>query len=61
MYYFHVCPQGYRKIFIVLKDYNPKKKETLCDYYLRTKDHLIPDDVEIWELDEPILKGKKKN
>ena len=61
MYYFHACPPGYMKIFIALKDYSFKRKETLCDYYLRTKDHLIPEDVEIWEFDQSKLVADKKN
>ncbi len=52
MFYFHATPNSYRKIFVVLKDLSLKRKETLCDYYLRRKRHLIPDDVEIWEYDE---------
>jgi len=61
MYYFHVCPPGYRKIFIVLKDYCPKRRETLCEYYLRTKEHLISEDVEIWEFDQSTMAAEKKN
>ena len=59
MYFFYVAPKGYRKVFFVLKDYSKKKKETLAEYYIRTKSHLIPTDVEIWEFDE-ILNGGMK-
>lgn len=52
MYYFALAPKSYRKIFFVLRDYSSKKKETLAQYYVRTYDHLVPDEVEIWELDE---------
>ncbi len=52
MYYFALAPSDYQKILFVLRDYNPKKKETLAEYYLRTHNHLIPDGVEIWEYDE---------
>ena len=52
MFYFHLLRGNYRKIFCVLRDYNIKKDETLAQYYIRTKEHLIPCDVEIWELDE---------
>ncbi|MCP4050588.1 MAG: hypothetical protein GY730_07790 [bacterium] len=52
MFFFYVAPSGYRKIFFVLKDYSPKKNETLAEFYIRTKSHLIPEDVEIWEFDE---------
>lgn len=52
MYLFYATPTGYRKIFFVLKDYSPKRQETLAEYYIRTKSHLIPKDVEIWEFDQ---------
>jgi len=52
MFFFYVAPSGYRKIFFVLKDYSPKKYETLAEFYIRTKSHLIPAGVEIWEFDE---------
>ncbi|QDT26614.1 hypothetical protein Enr10x_19180 [Gimesia panareensis] len=52
MYYFHVSPSNYRKIFFVLRDYSNKRKETLAEYYIRTYGHLIPFEVEIWEFDE---------
>jgi len=45
MYFFYVAPAGYRKIFFVLKDYSPKRQKTLAEYYMRTKSHLIPNDV----------------
>jgi hypothetical protein len=52
MYYFAVAPEDYRKVLFVLRDYSDKKRETLAEYYIRTRDHLIPDEVEIWEYDE---------
>lgn len=52
MYLFYSAPRDYRKIFFVLKDYSLKRQETLAEYYIRTKYHLIPQDVEIWEFDE---------
>jgi hypothetical protein len=57
MFLFYVAPEDYRKIFIVLKDYNARRKETLAHYYMRTKSHLVPDDVEIWEFDLTSAKG----
>jgi hypothetical protein len=51
MLYFHLSPAYYRKIFVVKKDYNEKRKETLCEYYLRTHSNLIPYNVEFWEYD----------
>ncbi|MDD5410923.1 MAG: hypothetical protein PHF31_05840 [Methylobacter sp.] len=53
MYYFLAAPENYRKIMFVLRDYNEKRGETLADYYLRTYRHLIPDEVEFWEFNEP--------
>ena len=36
--------KGERKKFIVmLKDYNPKRKETLAEYYYMTNKHLLGD------------------
>ena len=60
MYLFYATPTGYRKIFFVLKDYSPKRQETLADYYIRTKPHLIPKDVEIWEFDENTNTAERK-
>jgi len=60
MYYFAICPEGYRKILMVLRDFSKKRNETLCEYYIRTKKHLIPDDVEIWEFDEDRQTASKK-
>jgi hypothetical protein len=47
MYYFHLAPTSFRKIFFVLK--NVRRQESLAEYYLRLYRHLIPDDVEVWE------------
>ena len=52
MYYFHLAPPEYRKIMFVLRDYSDKRKETLAQYYIKNHDHLIPDDVEIFEFDD---------
>ena len=46
---------------MALKDICSKRKETLCDYYLRTKEHLTPEDVEIWEFDQATMAAEKKN
>jgi hypothetical protein len=51
MYYFYLAPKDYRKIFFILKDQNFKKGLTLGEYYIRNYEHLIPDDVEIFEYD----------
>lgn len=51
MYYFHLAPQNYRKIFFVLRDFSEKRGCTLAEYYLRNYFHLVPDGVEVWEYD----------
>lgn|GEM_PF-953448 len=56
MYYFYICPPGYRKIFCVLK--SEKDGQTLSEYYIRRHREFIPGDVEIWEYD--IIFGKAK-
>ena len=45
MFYFHVAPREYRKIFSVLK--HDRGEQSLAAYYIRTHGHLIPDGVEI--------------
>jgi len=52
MYFFHLAPKGYRKIFFIIKDYSKRRKQTLGQYYLRIYPHLIPSDVEFWEYDD---------
>ncbi len=47
MYYFHVAPPQYRKIFFVLK--HLRRNTSLATYYLTNYRHLIPDAVEFWE------------
>ena len=49
MYYFSLAPSSYRKIFFVLKDVCDHRRESLAEYYVRLKQHLIPSDVEVWE------------
>jgi len=61
MYYFFSSPQGYRKIFFILRDFSNKRKETLAEYYIRTYNHLIPEDVEFWEYDPGKGKALKIN
>lgn len=51
MYFFFLAPTRYRKIFFILRDENPRTGESLAEYYLRTRFHLIPYGVEFWELD----------
>lgn len=51
MYYFHIAPANYRKIFFVEKSVRATNGETLLAYFRRTQAHMIPSDVEFWELD----------
>lgn len=51
MFYFHMAPSDYRKIFFVERSVRPGRGESLLDYFLRTQAHMIPPDVECWELD----------
>lgn len=50
MFYFHMAPPEYRKIFLVEQSLNPRTGESLLAYFLRTQAHMIPDKVEFWEL-----------
>ena len=52
MFYFHMAPQEYRKIFIVEKSLREGREESLLAYFYRTQAHMIPHDVEFWELDK---------
>ena len=51
MFYFHMAPQDYRKIFFVECSLRRGRAESLLSYFLRTQAHVIPADVEFWELD----------
>ena len=51
MFYFHIAPRDYRKIFFVERSLRPGRSESLLSYFLRTQAHMIPLDVEFWELD----------
>ena len=51
MYYFLLAGEGFRKVLFVLRDFSEKRGESLAEYYVRSCNHLIPDDVEILEYD----------
>ena len=57
MYYFHVAPNHFRKIFFVLK--HSRREVTLASYYLKTHGHMVPGGVEIWEYDMDTRSGEK--
>ena len=50
MFHFHMAPPAYRKIFIAERSVRSGKEETLLGYFVRTQAHMIPHDVEMWEL-----------
>jgi hypothetical protein len=50
MFYFHMAPPAYRKIFFVEQSFRPASSESLLAYFRRTQAHMIPPDVEFWEL-----------
>lgn len=49
MLHFIAAPSSFRKM-LFLAETERRRSDTLAEYYVRQKDHLIPDDVEIWEL-----------
>ena len=51
MFYFHMAPHDYRKIFVVERSVRETTGETLLSYFMRTQFHMIPSDVEFWDLD----------
>ncbi|MDE0411023.1 MAG: hypothetical protein OXI37_02235 [Gammaproteobacteria bacterium] len=51
MFYFYMAPHIYRKIFFVERSERKTTGETLLSYFRRTHSHMIPSDVEFWELD----------
>ena len=51
MFYFHMAPKDYRKIFFVERSVRRGRSESLLGYFLRTQAHMIPPGVEFWELD----------
>lgn len=59
MFYFHLAPSDYRKIFFVERSVHRGREESLMCYFLRTHAHVIPKEVEFWELgDELIVRNK---
>jgi len=52
MLYFSIAPADHRRILFVLRHSRPCNGETLANYYLRTRGHLIPPGVELWEYDK---------
>ena len=51
MFYFYLAPKTYRKIFISERSERKTTGETLLSYFMRTHNHITPEDVEFWEFD----------
>lgn len=52
MYYFHLAPQGFRRVLFVLHDRRSNGGESLLAHYKRNYYHVIPEGVEFLEWDE---------
>jgi hypothetical protein len=52
MFYFHLAPRNFKKIFFTLHHIRRTTGESLVSYYKRTYFHLIPEEVEFLEFDE---------
>jgi len=50
MFYFHMAPPIYHKIFFVEQSLRVRTGESLLTYFRRTQSHMIPPEVEFWEL-----------
>lgn len=57
MLHFMLAPPDYRKLLIMEKTQHIGRRESLGTYYVRTQGHLIPSDVEVWELDPETMEG----
>ena len=49
MYYFHLAPKEYKKIFFVEMNYNQKYTQTLLEYYIDKYYNMIPEDVLLYD------------
>jgi hypothetical protein len=61
MVYFHSAPNTYRKVVFISKTERKgtRRPETFAEYYVRLYSHFIPDDVEVWEFDDPSLTARR--
>lgn len=57
MLHFILAPAEYRKLLVMQKTTHMGRSESLGTYYVRTQGHLIPPDVEVWELDTETMEG----
>ena len=56
MFYFACAPKEYRKLFVVQRSL--RGEGSLADHYLSRYEHLVPEDVEFWELDPATGQGR---
>ena len=59
MLHFILAPPGFRKILIVQESLREGRSESLAEYYLRTQGHMVPEDVEVWELNPASMSGRR--
>ncbi|MBN9145697.1 MULTISPECIES: hypothetical protein [unclassified Novosphingobium] len=57
MLYFMLAPTHYRKLLVMQTSKHSNRQESLGAYYVRTQGHLIPPDVEVWELNPESMEG----
>lgn len=56
MLYFSCAPPQYRKILVVQRSL--RGSDTLAEHYLKRYRHLVPEEVELWELDPVSGQGR---
>ncbi len=56
MFYFLCAPKKYRKLFVVQR--SMRGEGSLADHYLGRYSHLVPADVEFWEVDPLTGEGR---
>jgi hypothetical protein len=56
------APTKYKKVLLIAKSdvYRKKSNETIAQYYVNHYGYLIPDGIEIWELDDINMIAEKK-
>ena len=61
MLYFLAAPRSFRKMMFIAETAKKgvRHPETLAEYYVRLRGHLIPRDVEVWELSSRRLIAKR--
>ena len=59
--YFLAAPKSYRKMLFMPATVKrgQRNPQTLVEYYVRTYGHFIPEDVEVYELDQQGLSGRR--